>query len=253
MSNRNVLIAEDDRAARISLTNLLEAEGFRVLAAKNGQEALALVLSQEPEVALLDIRMPVLDGLTVLKKAREGGSESVLIIMTAHGDSNVAIEAMKLGAFDYVTKPLDFHLLLPQIERAIEHHKLVRDLAAMRRNAPPDAVSSGIIGHSPLMQHVYKLIGQVAGSDATVLVRGDSGTGKELVVNAIHHNSSRAQGPLVKVNCASIPDTLLESELFGHEKGAFTNALFRRIGRFEEANECAGINRRGGADARAVR
>jgi len=237
MSNRNVLIAEDDRAARISLTNLLEAEGFRVLAAKNGQEALALVLSQEPEVALLDIRMPVLDGLTVLKKAREGGSESVLIIMTAHGDSNVAIEAMKLGAFDYVTKPLDFHLLLPQIERAIEHHKLVRDLAAMRRNAPPDAVSSGIIGHSPLMQHVYKLIGQVAGSDATVLVRGDSGTGKELVVNAIHHNSSRAQGPLVKVNCASIPDTLLESELFGHEKGAFTNALFRRIGRFEEAND----------------
>jgi DNA-binding NtrC family response regulator len=237
MSNRNVLIAEDDRAARISLTNLLEAEGFRVVAAENGREALSLLLSEEPEVALLDIRMPVLDGLTVLKKAREGGSESVLIIMTAHGDSNVAIEAMKLGAFDYVTKPLDFHLLLPQIERAIEHHKLVRDLAAMRRNAPPDTVSSGIIGHSPLMQHVYKLIGQVAGSDATVLVRGESGTGKELVVNAIHHNSSRAQGPLVKVNCASIPDTLLESELFGHEKGAFTNALFRRIGRFEEAND----------------
>ena len=236
MSNRNVLIAEDDRAARISLTNLLEATGFRVLAAENGQEALSLLLSEEPEVALLDIRMPVLDGLTVLRKAREGGSRSIVIVMTAHGDSNTAIEAMKLGAFDYVSKPLDFHLLLPQVERAIEHYKLVRELADMRRSAPSGTVSSGIVGHSPLMQHVYKLIGQVAGSDATVLVRGESGTGKELVVNAIHHNSSRAQGPLVKVNCASIPDTLLESELFGHEKGAFTNALYRRIGRFEEAN-----------------
>jgi DNA-binding NtrC family response regulator len=236
MNKAKVLIAEDDRAARISLANLLEAEGFRVVAAENGKQALSLVLAEEPEVALLDIRMPDLDGLTVLKKAREGGSESVLIIMTAHGDSNKAIEAMKLGAFDYVAKPLDFHLLLPQIERAIEHHKLVRELAAMRINAPPVGVSSGIIGHSPLMQHVYKLIGQVAGSDATVLVRGESGTGKELVVNAIHHNSRRAQGPLVKVNCSAIPDTLLESELFGHERGAFTNALYRRIGRFEEAN-----------------
>ncbi|MGO8734555.1 MAG: sigma-54-dependent transcriptional regulator [Terriglobia bacterium] len=236
MNKAKVLIAEDDRAARISLSDLLEAEGFRVLATENGPEALSLVLSEEPAAALLDIRMPGLDGLTVLNKAREGGSETVFIIMTAHGDSNKAIEAMKIGAFDYVTKPLDFDILLPQIERAIEHHRLVRELAAMRKNAPTEAVASGIIGHSPLMQHVYKLIGQVAGSDVTVLVRGESGTGKELVVNAIHHNSPRAQGPFVKVNCASIPDTLLESELFGHEKGAFTNALYRRIGRFEEAN-----------------
>jgi DNA-binding NtrC family response regulator len=236
MNKHKMLVAEDDRAARISLANLLEAQGFRVLATENGQEAFSLVLSEEPAVALLDIRMPGLDGLAVLKKARDGGSESVFIIMTAHGDSNKAIEAMKLGAFDYVTKPLDFNLLLPQIERAIEHHKLERELVAIRKSAPPEAVAPGMIGHSPLMQHVYKLIGQVAGSDVTVLVRGESGTGKELVVNAIHHNSRRAQGPLVKVNCASIPDTLLESELFGHEKGAFTNALYRRIGRFEEAN-----------------
>lgn len=121
MNKAKVLIAEDDRAARISLSNLLEAEGFRALATENGAEALSLVFSEEPAVALLDIRMPGLDGLTVLNKAREGGSETVFIIMTAHGDSNKAIEAMKLGAFDYVTKPLDFHLLLPQIERAIEH------------------------------------------------------------------------------------------------------------------------------------
>ncbi len=236
MSKPKALVAEDDRAARISLVNLLEAKGFDMLAAENGSQALSLLLSEEPEVALLDIRMPGLDGLAVLKKAREGGSETVLIVMTAHGDSTTAIESMKLGAFDYVTKPLDFHLLLPQIERAIDHHKLVRELATMRKQAPPSAVASSMVGHSPLMQHVYKLIGQVAGSDATVLVRGESGTGKELVVNAIHHNSPRAQGRLVKVNCASIPETLLESELFGHEQGAFTNALYRRIGRFEEAH-----------------
>jgi len=157
--------------------------------------------------------------------------------MTAQGDSTTAIDAMKLGAFDYVSKPLDFKVLLTQVQRAIEQRKLARELRAAPGAVPVPGVSKTMIGHSPAMQHVYKLIGQVATSDATVLVRGESGTGKELVVNAIHHNSARGKGPLIKVNCASIPETLLESELFGHEKGAFTNALFRRIGRFEEANK----------------
>ena len=232
---KTVLVAEDERAARVSLTALVEAAGFRVIPAEDGKTALSLLLHDEPDAALLDIRMPGIDGLEVLRKAREGGSDSVVIIMTAHGDSSAAIEAMKLGAFDYVAKPIDFDTLLPQLRRAIEHRKLARN--ASRDGHHSNQPTAAMIGHSPLMQDVYKRIGQVAASEATVLVRGESGTGKELVVNAIHHNSTRARGPLIKVNCASIPETLLESELFGHEKGAFTNAMYRRVGRFEEAHQ----------------
>ena len=232
---KTVLVAEDERAARVSLMALVEAAGFRVIPAEDGKTALSRLLHDEPDAALLDIRMPGIDGLEVLRKAREGGSDSVVIIMTAHGDSSAAIEAMKLGAFDYVAKPIDFDTLLPQLRRAIEHRKLARN--ASRDDHDGNPPTAAIIGHSPLMQDVYKRIGQVAASEATVLVRGESGTGKELVVNAIHHNSTRAGGPLIKVNCASIPETLLESELFGHEKGAFTNAMYRRVGRFEEAHQ----------------
>ena len=236
MRKERILIAEDDRTARQSLAGLLQGEGFDVLCAETGTQAQSLLMNEEPDVALLDIRMPGLDGLTILRRAREGGLTTPLIVMTAHGDSNTAIEAMKSGAFDYVLKPLDFHQLLPQIERAIEHRRLASELKSLRSQTSAGGVAGTMVGHSPAMQQVYKLIGQVAESDATVLIRGESGTGKELVVNAIHFNSRRAKGPLVKVNCASIPDTLLESELFGHEKGAFTNAAFRRIGRFEEAS-----------------
>jgi two-component system, NtrC family, response regulator AtoC len=236
---KTVLVAEDERAARVSLMALIEGAGFRVIFAEDGKVALSLLLHEEPDAALVDIRMPGADGLEVLRKAREGGSSTAVIIMTAHGDSSAAIEAMKLGAFDYVTKPIDFDALLPQLRRAIEHRKLAKSAAHDTYDDAPPASSpkSAMIGHSPVMQDVYKRIGQVAASDATVLVRGESGTGKELVVNAIHHNSARARGPLIKVNCASIPEALLESELFGHEKGAFTNAMYRRIGRFEEAHQ----------------
>lgn len=237
MRNATILIAEDERTARTSLTGLFEGAGFRVLTAENGAEALSLLLSEEPEAAVLDIRMPGLDGLTVLRRAREGGSDCALIIMTAFGDSEKTIEAMKLGAFDYISKPLDFNVLLTQIRRAIEQRTLARELKTAPTGPATASPSKTMVGNSPAMQHVYKMIGQVAASNATVLVRGESGTGKELVVNSIHHNSLRSQGPLIKVNCASIPETLLESELFGHEKGAFTNALYRRVGRFEEAND----------------
>jgi two-component system response regulator AtoC len=234
VGREKILVAEDDRTARVSLAELLEGQGFEVLLAETGTQAESILSENEPDLALLDIRMPGADGLTVLRNARARSSDTALIIMTAHGDSSTAIEAMKAGAFDYVLKPIDFQLLLQQIERALEHRRLLRE---QKHAAPGPKVTSAaaIVGQSPVMQHIYKLIGQVAASDATVLVRGESGTGKELVVNAIHFNSARAKGALVKVNCASIPDSLLESELFGHEKGAFTNAVSRRIGRFEEA------------------
>lgn len=235
MSISTVLVAEDEDAARISLMALLENEGFRVLSASDGAEALSVTLHEEPDAVLLDIRMPGLDGLSVLRRALSGGSTSTFLIMTAFGDSSTAIEAMKLGAFDYLSKPLEFEHVLSQLKRAIGHRTMSRKVEWADQQQST-AGSAAMVGYSPPMQRVYKLIGQVAASDATVLVRGESGTGKELVVNAVHENSARARGPLLKVNCAAIPEALLESELFGHEKGAFTNALYRRIGRFEEAH-----------------
>lgn len=235
MSIASVLVAEDEENSRRSLVALLEGEGFDVLSAEDGAKALSVVLHEEPDAVLLDIRMPGLDGLSVLRQAMAGGSTSSFLVMTAFGDSSTVIEAMKLGAFDYLSKPLDFDNVLTQLKRSVEHRKLSRKA----RSAPPaEGPRHGLamVGYSPPMQRVYKLIGQVAGSHATVLVRGESGTGKELVVNALHENSPRSRCPLLKVNCAAIPETLLESELFGHEKGAFTNALYRRIGRFEEAH-----------------
>jgi two-component system, NtrC family, response regulator AtoC len=231
-----ILVAEDEDVARTSLVALLEAEGFRVLHAGDGAETLSLIFHEEPDAVLLDIRMPALDGLSVLKRAISGGSDSTFLFMTAFGDSSTAIEAMKLGAFDYLSKPLDFEQVLSQLKRALEHRRLSRKTRSSASEKKTPANPLPMVGYSPPMQRVYKLIGQVAASEATVLVRGESGTGKELVVNAIHENSARARGPLLKVNCAAIPESLLESELFGHEKGAFTNALYRRIGRFEEAH-----------------
>jgi two-component system response regulator AtoC len=237
-NNGTILVAEDERTARLSLSELLEGRGYRVMQAEDGPQALAALMCKTPgpqsiDAGLLDIRMPGLDGLGILKRARESGIDVPVIVMTAHGDSGTVIEAMRLGAYDYIAKPLDFDQLVAQLDRAVSRRRVSREI---RPDADRLSAKPAIVGYSPAMQHVYKLIGQVAGTDATVLVRGESGTGKELVVNAIHHNSTRSKGPLVKVNCAAIPESLLESELFGHEKGAFTNAMLRRIGRFEEAN-----------------
>lgn len=230
-----ILIVEDERTALQSLAFLLEDEGYQVLKAETGEVGLDIALREEPDLILLDVRLPDIDGITVLQRLRAGHSDSAVLIMTADTTSSNAIRATRHGAFDYISKPINDDHLLVLIKRALEYRKLEREVQILRHQTPLAPVIPGMVGHSLAMQEVYKLIGRVANSDATVLLTGESGTGKELVANAIHEFSKRAKAPSVKVNCAAIPETLLESELFGHERGAFTNAIARRIGRFEQA------------------
>jgi two-component system response regulator AtoC len=230
-----ILIAEDDDQARRALTDLLEDEGYGVTAAADGEEARRLLEPSLPafDVALLDIRMPELDGLSLLRLLQNREDVPAVLVMTAYGASTIAIEAMKLGAYDYLPKPLRFDELLLQIGRALESRRRVRVLESYRSD---EADAEGrLIGSSPAMQQVYKLIGRVAPTESTVLIRGESGSGKELVAREIHHHSKRSAGRFIAINCGAIPAGLIESELFGHEKGSFTGAAQRRIGRFEAA------------------
>jgi two-component system, NtrC family, response regulator AtoC len=234
MSSR-ILVVEDEKTALHSLSSLLADEGYSVLQADRGEQGLRLAMREEPDLILLDIRLPDLDGLSLLERLRADHSDAAVIIMTADTTSSNAIRATQLGAFDYVSKPINDDHLLIQIRRALEYRKLEREVRSLRSTPENNVSIPGMVGHSLQMQEVYKLIGRVANSTTTVLICGESGTGKELVANAIHEFSDRRNGPLVRVNCAAIPENLLEAELFGHEKGAFTNALSRRIGRFEQA------------------
>lgn len=229
-----ILIAEDDERARLALTDLLEDEGYEVTAAADGAEARsALEGGATYDVAVLDIRMPELDGLSLLRLLEGREDAPAVLVMTAYGASSIAIEAMKLGAYDYLPKPLRFDELLLQIGRALESRKRARQLESYRRDEVE--TEHGLIGSGPAMQPVYKMIGRAAPTDSTVLIRGESGSGKELVAREIHRHSKRASGRFIAVNCGAIPAGLIESELFGHEKGAFTGAAQRRIGRFEAA------------------
>jgi two-component system, NtrC family, response regulator AtoC len=230
----SVLIAEDEAQARESLRALLEDEGYQVICASDGMEASRMLSHSTVDAALIDIRMPQKDGLALLREIKDSPAPPAVLMMTAYGTSALAIEAMALGAFDYLTKPLNFEELRIQLQRAIEDRRKTSELEAYRIEEDAQQESE-LVGSGPAMQKVYKMIGQVSSTDSTILIRGESGTGKEVVARAIHKHSLRAARRMVKVNCASIPETLLEAELFGHERGAFTGASQRRVGKFEYA------------------
>lgn len=183
----------------------------------------------------MDVRMPVMDGIKTFKKMKESGIDVPVILMTAYGSSDIAIEAMKQGAYDYITKPFDIEEMRMQIRKALQLRELTAEVFSLKTGMTASFRLEELIGSSPAMQQVYKSIGRIAESDATVLIRGESGTGKDVVARAIFMNSNRRDKPFVAVNCAAIPEGLLESELFGHEKGAFTDAVSVHKGKFEQA------------------
>ncbi len=233
-----ILIADDSDAIRDVLNEALQDEGYDITEVASGDaviEAFNESNGSAPDLALMDIRMPGKDGLEVLRTLRSTrDNELPIIVMTAFGSASTAIEAMKLGAFDYIAKPFELDEVTVAVERFFERRDLSERVVRMMAESNKDEI---LIGDSPAMQDVYKTVGRVARSDATVLVLGETGTGKELVATVMHRNSTYSAGPLIKVNCASLPETLLESELFGHEKGAFTGAVAQRKGRFELANK----------------
>ncbi len=232
----SVLIADDDSAIRLVLRHRLEAGGCRVEEAADSATALELLRSGRFDVALIDIIMPGAGGLEVLSAARTESVRTLIIVITAASTMNNAVEAMKRGAHDYLTKPFaNLDLMAAAVRRAAEVAAQAADLDRIRDEVSPKLVGGEVIGRSPAMQEVYKLIGRVVTNDATVLISGESGTGKELIARAIHFKSARWRAPFVAVNCSAIPHGLLESELFGHERGAFTGATERRAGKFELA------------------
>lgn len=235
----HILIADDDAGIRGMLREFLEDEGFAVEETDDSAHVVESIRGDDPPIlVLMDVRMPKKSGIDVLRELSEDQvSQLPVIIMTAYGSASLAIQAMQLGAYDYITKPFDLDEVLITIRRYIEHQRLLQRVSqsgAARSDHDPNEF---IIGNSSAMQDVYKIIGRVAASDATVLIAGETGTGKELVATVIHRNSGYSGGPLIKVNCAALPETLLESELFGHEKGAFTGAINQRKGRFEMAHK----------------
>ncbi len=233
----SVLVADDDEAIRELLTDFLADKGYEVKQARDGRTVLKTIEKINPDALILDVRMPDMDGLAVLKQMREDGLDTPTIVMTAHGTSSIAIQSIQLGAYDYLTKPLDLDKVHVTLQRLLEHQRLTKQLARYEdRVVAPVDITERIVGTSEAIQEVFKVIGRVAESDAAVLITGETGTGKELVAQTIFQHSSRRNGPFVRVNCAALPETLLESELFGHEKGAFTGAIETRKGRFELAN-----------------
>ena len=228
-----ILIIDDEEGIRMTLQEILEYEDYQVDLASDGQEGLDMILKNSYDAIICDIKMPKLNGLEVLEKTMEAKPDVPFVMISGHGDIDTAVEATKKGAYDFLEKPPDLNRLLLTVRNAIEKNDLVVETKKLRRKV---SKTREIIGESSVMQKIQETIDRVAPTDARVLVTGSNGTGKELVARWIHEKSRRYQGPIVEVNCAAIPSELIESELFGHEKGSFTGAYKQRIGKFEQAN-----------------
>jgi two-component system nitrogen regulation response regulator GlnG len=235
-SAQRILIVDDEADVAYSFQRVLAEEPVEVVGVTSGLEGLKRLKKEAYDLVLLDVRIGTEHGIEIFRQIRKEHPKQLVIVMTAHGTAQTAIEAMKLGAFDYILKPFDVPELLSILRRALQTAASMRELVASEGKHLQDEKAPGLIGASAAMQKIYKLVGQVARADAAVLLVGESGTGKELVARAIYANSPLAARPYVAINCAAIPDTLLESELFGHERGAFTGALTQRIGKFERAD-----------------
>ncbi len=227
-----LLLIEDDPGTASALRKVLQAEGYTVLASERGDEGLTMARNSPCDLVITDFKLPGLSGLELMRELHEARPRLPVIMMTAHGTTETAIEAMKLGACEYLVKPFEADELLDLVARAVASSRLMSETVEIGAS---DTSAAALVGQSRVMQGIYKEIGRVAATPVTVLIRGATGTGKELIARAIYQHSDRAQKPFIALNCAAIPETLLESELFGHERGSFTGAQNRRIGRFEQA------------------
>jgi two-component system NtrC family response regulator/two-component system response regulator HydG len=235
-SKGRVVVIDDEVNAASALQTLLEEDGYEVARAHEGASGLQLLEKTDPDVVLTDLRMPGMDGLELLNRIKEIRPETMVILMTAYGTVKTAVKAMKLGAEDYLGKPIDVEELEVILQRAVERKRLLEEARLLRERLDQKYNLENLVGESPGMLAAFKTIRQVASSSSSVLLLGESGTGKELFAQALHQNSPRRAKPFVRVACAALPETLLESELFGHEKGSFTGALYSRAGRFEAAD-----------------
>src|SRR5437588_5007416 len=236
MSQPRILIIDDEPLMRISISDALKAEGCQVKVAGTGPEGVDLIKKEPLDIVLTDLRLPGFDGLHNLQTCKEVSSRIGVVVITAHGSVETAVEAMKIGAYDYITKPFSMDELLLIVKRLVKMLELEDENRSLREELEGRFSFKGMLGKNDKMREVLEKIKLVAPTDSTILIIGESGTGKEVVANAIHHNSSRREGPFIRVSCAALPESLLETELFGHEKGAFTGALRQRKGRFELAH-----------------
>jgi len=231
-----LLLIDDEEDVRYSFQRIFDSPEMELTTAASGEEALRLLPSLQPDLVIMDVRMGGMTGLETLRRIRQLDPKQLVILMTAYGTTQTAIEAMKLGAFDYLLKPFDIPKLKEIINNALKSARDMKQVVSYQPLLESEDYELGIVGRSDPMQQVFKLIGQLAASDATALITGESGTGKELVARAIYHHGNRSQQPFLAINCAAIPEQLLESELFGHERGAFTGAGMQRIGKFEQCH-----------------
>ncbi|MBP2673418.1 MAG: two component, sigma54 specific, transcriptional regulator, Fis family [Deltaproteobacteria bacterium] len=233
---QSVLVIDDNEDIRVLLAEFLGSNGFEVVEAKDGEAGLEALRRQKFDLFLVDLVMPGKGGMEVLQEAKELPNAVPSIVITGNGSIESAVDAIRLGAFDYIEKPFNLEALRITVNRALSHQRLQKENATLKRQLSDKYDFRNIIGNSPRMQGLYRILEKISDTDSTILITGESGTGKELVAKTIHYNSSRAENPFVPINCGAIPRDLLESELFGHEKGAFTGAVGARVGRFELAN-----------------